>query len=91
VGQEEAAIEVGNVAERDFANGFAFFLGFGEAFEEEVAQEAGEEAVFPGLLGGGEFFREVVFVSILGAANVEEASPGSGMPSMASRSLPCSS
>ena len=73
MGQEQAAIEVGNVAEWDTGNGFSLAIGFGEALEEEIAEEVAEEAVFPGFLGRGEFFREVGFVAILGAGHIEEA------------------
>ena len=73
VGQEQAAIEVRDVAERHGADGFALVLGFGETLEEEIAQEVGEESVFPGLLRGGEFFRKIVGISRLGAAHVEKA------------------
>ncbi len=45
VGEEEAAVEIRDVAERDAGDGFALALGLGEALEKEIPQEACEETV----------------------------------------------
>ena len=54
MGQEEAAVEIRDVSKRDFSEArLALFGRLGETFEKEIAQEVAEEAVFPGVFGGG--------------------------------------